>query len=80
MITELRGRGCHQGGGGGGAWQCWHCWHCSWPGTSRWMEVMSLMAGPSLSPITAVRWLSVSRGRHDPSIRLSENICKQQWC
>ena len=38
------------------------------------MVVMSLMAGPSFRPITVVRWVSVSFGRQEPSIRLSEKI------
>ena len=38
------------------------------------MLVISLMAGPSFSPRAVVRWVSVSLGRQEPSIRLSEKI------
>ena len=41
--------------------------------------VMSLIAGPSLIPITEVRCVSVSFGKQDPSIRLSEKSWNEAW-
>lgn len=41
------------------------------------MVVISLIAGPSFIPITEVRCVSVSFGKQEPSIRLSENSLKE---
>ena len=42
------------------------------------MLVISLIAGPSFIPITVVKCVSVSFGKHDPSIKFSEKTLKTQ--